>query len=431
MEKRQESCTECIVPEIWLCGQGKHSTALFYNLLSADSTKDSVRRRFHGSLSTLSLPEEKKCFALVFASANSIRECKLCRPELATKLSVPKFWWTECCKKSNGYFGSQDIITGAESSPGLVTWSRFKIKTVQGNQQYEWINLTILTHFLTSDNQTMVVFDPTPATRKQLLESLMDSQPNGELLDPFWTYYRILNDVVRLHDESIWGLTRQVRTIEKSSEDSGRAPNYRKLHDLARHVIHIVETTAVTMNTMQRIHAVHRQYVEDQKTSERPLGISEVQIHKRIQDQLVFFEQISVGLQKRASATNDRLHNEIQLSFNTVVQKDSAMTLKISRIAQDDSKVMRMIAFLTLIFLPATFVSAVFSTSFFNFNPDANKWTVSDKFWIYWVISVPITVLTLVICQRCGLAMPGAENKLLRAETDLASRMEHHSKERS
>ncbi|KAJ3495500.1 hypothetical protein NLG97_g3354 [Lecanicillium saksenae] len=391
------------------------------------STKDGGKRKFDGQLSELNLEKEDECFALVFASATTIRECKKCRSEMTTKFSVPKFWWSDYCKKSNGYFGMQDIITGTESSHGTMTWSRFHLKMVQGDRNYEWVKVTCLTHFLSPRNQVMLVFDPNTQTQALLLESLMGEEPNDELIDPFWVYSRILKNVVELYDQSIWYLRHLVRNLEKSTEGTGRAPNYRKLHDLARHAIHIVETTSVGTNTSQRIHVAHKEYMDESKLSEQPPTASETRTQKRIQNQLLESDLSINNLQERASATNKRLHNEIQLSFNLVVQKDSGMTLKMSRIAQDDSKVMRMIAFLTLTFLPATFVSAVFSTSFFNFNPDANKWTVSNKFWIFWVISVPITLLTLFMCHKWGLALPGEENKMLRKETDL-SKMEFNTK---
>jgi uncharacterized membrane protein YgcG len=49
--------------------------------------------------------------------------------------------------------------------------------------------------------------------------------------------------------------------------------------------------------------------------------------------------------------------------------------------------------FLQMGFLPATFVAAIVSTSFFNLS--ANPPTISSSFWIFWVVSVALTVLTL------------------------------------
>lgn len=91
------------------------------------------------------------------------------------------------------------------------------------------------------------------------------------------------------------------------------------------------------------------------------------------------------------------------MSLNEAVRKDSAA--------------MRTIAVVTLAFLPSTFISVrvelvifdhlliigqtIFSTSFFNFSPGPKAqqggWFVSDKIWIYWVIAIPLTIMTLSI----------------------------------
>jgi hypothetical protein len=43
--------------------------------------------------------------------------------------------------------------------------------------------------------------------------------------------------------------------------------------------------------------------------------------------------------------------------------------------------------------------------SFFNYTPGQDgkqsEWSVSDKFWVYWVCAVPLTCLTMAIwCWR-------------------------------
>lgn len=72
---------------------------------------------------------------------------------------------------------------------------------------------------------------------------------------------------------------------------------------------------------------------------------------------------------------------------------------------------MKSIALLTMVFLPATFFSvcivtliifsavltqlqAFFSTTFFNFGE--NGWIASNRLWIYWVITVPATVVVVI-----------------------------------
>lgn len=94
--------------------------------------------------------------------------------------------------------------------------------------------------------------------------------------------------------------------------------------------------------------------------------------------------QLIQSLSKRADSNEARLRNEIGLAFNTV--------------SQQDAKAVRIISVVTLLFLPSTFVSTLFSMSFFSFQPGyQNKWGVSQKIWIYFAVAVPLTMVTVIL----------------------------------
>ncbi|KAJ4395163.1 hypothetical protein N0V91_011027 [Didymella pomorum] len=69
--------------------------------------------------------------------------------------------------------------------------------------------------------------------------------------------------------------------------------------------------------------------------------------------------------------------------------------------ARFDSRAMRTIAVVTMAFLPPTFLSAIFSMSFFSFQPqegdDGGGWKVSEKFWVYFAVAIPLTCFTLAV----------------------------------
>ncbi|KAF1998629.1 hypothetical protein P154DRAFT_246622 [Amniculicola lignicola CBS 123094] len=60
-----------------------------------------------------------------------------------------------------------------------------------------------------------------------------------------------------------------------------------------------------------------------------------------------------------------------------------------------DSAVMVIIAILTMVFLPATFTATLFSTTFFDFRKEKGKTVVSTTFWIYWVVTLALTLVTM------------------------------------
>ena len=60
---------------------------------------------------------------------------------------------------------------------------------------------------------------------------------------------------------------------------------------------------------------------------------------------------------------------------------------------------MRSIAVVGLVYLPGTFVSGLFGMNFFQFQEQSGTqiWAVSDRFWLYWAVTVPLTLTTVVI----------------------------------
>lgn len=82
-------------------------------------------------------------------------------------------------------------------------------------------------------------------------------------------------------------------------------------------------------------------------------------------------------------------------------QLQAAQAIKLTKLSQEDNRVMmrdshdmRAITIITLSFLPATFVATFFSTSFFDFSPAEGK-MASGWLWIYWVVTVGLTMSIL------------------------------------
>ncbi|GAB1316369.1 hypothetical protein MFIFM68171_06579 [Madurella fahalii] len=74
-------------------------------------------------------------------------------------------------------------------------------------------------------------------------------------------------------------------------------------------------------------------------------------------------------------------------------------SMEIATASGEDSSHMRSIALVTMVFLPGTFFASMFSMSFFNWTPDSggDSPIVSGKIWIYFVITVFFTLLTIYL----------------------------------
>ncbi|KAJ4365366.1 hypothetical protein N0V95_000513 [Ascochyta clinopodiicola] len=116
---------------------------------------------------------------------------------------------------------------------------------------------------------------------------------------------------------------------------------------------------------------------------------------------LTFQHQFIGNLLQRSTANNARIQNEITLSFNAAAQRDSKIQVRIGEEAKREASAMKAIAIVTMTFLPATFVSTIFGTNFFSFEPreggGGTSFAVSGYFWIYWAVSIPLTVATLAL----------------------------------
>jgi Mg2+ and Co2+ transporter CorA len=76
---------------------------------------------------------------------------------------------------------------------------------------------------------------------------------------------------------------------------------------------------------------------------------------------------------------------EVHQVFNLVTQQDSVTNTDIARETKADSSSMKTIAALTMIFLPGTFTSSVFSMNIV----DGAPW------WAYVAVTLPLTVVTI------------------------------------
>jgi heme exporter protein D len=61
-----------------------------------------------------------------------------------------------------------------------------------------------------------------------------------------------------------------------------------------------------------------------------------------------------------------------------------------------DSAVMRVIAGMTIFFLPATFTATFFSTTFFSFNTNMDGKVYSAWLWLYFAVTVVLTAVVVV-----------------------------------
>lgn len=213
------------------------------------------------------------------------------------------------------------------------------------------------------------------------LENLLGDPFN---FDPYSFHQVVIGAVVKLFDNAIWTLRDVVRYVEKARVTIDRPnPDYDHLHEAARHVIHCTETLIVTAEVLSKISNRQGDYGKRQRLFTEEQRLYSSQVHDKIE----WYQGIIFAFKCRSDSMQLRHQNEISLAFNIVAQHHS-------RVAVVDAAAMKIIAALTVAFLPATFVCAIFSMSFFD-NQDG--WKVNEKFWVYWAFAVPLTGATIFL----------------------------------
>ncbi|KAF2728631.1 hypothetical protein EJ04DRAFT_556623 [Polyplosphaeria fusca] len=99
-------------------------------------------------------------------------------------------------------------------------------------------------------------------------------------------------------------------------------------------------------------------------------------------------------------ACNQKIaQSQLQIVYNLVAQRDNRDNRNLAEISteiaittKDDSFAMRTIAIMSIIFLPGTFVASFFSMSMFNWQASKAEPVVSSRFWIYWAVTLPLTI---------------------------------------
>ena len=96
----------------------------------------------------------------------------------------------------------------------------------------------------------------------------------------------------------------------------------------------------------------------------------------------IMSEYIEVRLHK-ADSLQERLNNQVS-GMSTII-------------SQRDTSAMKTVAMVTMVFLPGTFVASFFAMPMLKWDATAYNKIVSPRFWIYWMVTVPLTMAVFAV----------------------------------
>jgi hypothetical protein len=90
--------------------------------------------------------------------------------------------------------------------------------------------------------------------------------------------------------------------------------------------------------------------------------------------------------------------------WNLIAQKDNQLNQEIAADSKEialaskrDSSAMKAIAALTMFFLPGTFIASLFAMPLLDWQAEAGQPVISHRFWIYWAVTIPLTLLVVIL----------------------------------
>ncbi|KAJ4379966.1 hypothetical protein N0V86_004272 [Didymella sp. IMI 355093] len=337
-------------------------------------------------------------FQVVFLSDDIYSDSKALAPELLEHFKVPKVLLSEVYRKSNGFFDSEAEHDEDGRLVAFCSWHRILVKIVSEKyaKKYKWHEMTFFTRW---DPEHSVVFCIGAGSEFEQIfhETLGRMWTDLPSASPWTIQLPILEAVIELQDRGVWLIRDVVRNVEKDRSRSTRAhDDFVRLHEAARHTSHCIETLSVSIQT---ISALQHEILEVSPNAQQDQSIHRAT--KKVQKHVAAQLRMMRNLLARSQSNRDRLQNEIAFAYNMIAQRDSRTMTRLGEAARLDGRAMRTIAVVTMAFLPPTFLSAIFSMSFFNFQPGQDggegEWKVSDKFWVYFAFAIPLTCFTLMV----------------------------------
>ena len=107
-------------------------------------------------------------------------------------------------------------------------------------------------------------------------------------------------------------------------------------------------------------------------------------------------------LKRQANALIDRIDSQWNVVNALIAQHNNSLNCQIANDSRIDTIIIRRISFVTIAFLPATFLATFFSMSFFDIR--SGSLTVSPTIWIYAVCAIPVTLIIAWQASTMGLS---------------------------
>ncbi|PPQ63838.1 hypothetical protein CVT24_009788 [Panaeolus cyanescens] len=264
------------------------------------------------------------------------------------------------------------------------------------------IGMTWFSQTFSSETSTYIIHN-CPEMAKDLLLEFSKGTQTAKLLEPFATDVFIADESFRLWNMQIFGpLENLDKYADKpisslTSRESQEAVE--ELHSMIEHLHDMTSSFKDLKSRLEHLMRFHQQYIKLFNPPE--------QLYEPTTESLTFILTQADNVLRGISSASERLKIRINLFIGFSTQQHTStnmdiaeFTSKIAMAGQKSSSAMITIAALAMLFLPGTFVSAIFSMVLFKTGSDEDGNHVvsaGSQWWLFPAITIPLTVVIFLV----------------------------------
>lgn len=281
----------------------------------------------------------------------------------------------------------------------------------------------------------LILFEPPVEAMERLVDFALSPAWTDATVDPYvlvdialvsW-YHRIdkvsweVTDLVRADEEDVFRRTRTLgSTAANTSSPIVVDFDLHQMHTSAKNAVFMLEALDAAIRLSDAALSDHEAAQRGTSANDSRVWLSTHHLLRHRHELFHSLKLRTVSCQARIKNTVDLVCNSssIDLSHHRVpplsahlIHMQGALTgvstwltkqafhINIahdSRVNLRNSRSVRLISIVGLIFIPFGAITAIFGTQFFNSSGDGHV-SLSSDFWILWVIAIPVTVVSLAV----------------------------------
>ncbi|RYP55739.1 hypothetical protein DL769_010059 [Monosporascus sp. CRB-8-3] len=221
---------------------------------------------------------------------------------------------------------------------------------------------------------TLACFGASPQVRARLQEFIAHSSRNDAIAEPYLLLDLIIDGLFQDVDKIVWNMRTVFGALEhltlalansRRERNIGRKMPFVALHNVAKHIVHLgealdsclflIDSMIAEIDTKDSSNTAAFARMESGSTM---TTLTSLTTTSQLRSSLLYRRSLFRSTNLRLTSLSKRVDNAINLAFNIVTQQDSM------RMIQDSSS-MKIIAAITLLFLPTTTVATVIGSQLF------------------------------------------------------------------